>query len=332
MKRALVVGIDKYTDRSVPPLSGCENDAVSVSNILRKNGDGSPNFSVVMLSSDNEIVMFAALSESIKRLFEGDAETVVLYFAGHGFVDEKTKAGYLIAQDGKLGAWGTTLSDVVAQANRAYPHIKSTVIVLDSCQSGAAGDVQVLGDTDVAAVGSGVTILTACRRDGTAAEAHGHGLFTSLFVEGLEGTSADILGRITPASIYSLIDQTLGDWEQRPLYKANVQSFITLRNVAPKVSLETLRRLPEFFSDASSVYELDPSCEPDRGEELDKLALVMVNKTKERIYRQMQNMNRHGLVVPVDQPHMWHAAIYSTGCKLTALGAHYRRLAETDRI
>lgn len=332
MKRALVVGIDRYSDPTLPSLAGCENDAVSMSGVLRKNGDGSPNFSVKTLSSDSETVTSAILTDAIGKLFEGDADTVLFFFAGHGFVDPKSKGGYIVAQDGKQGAWGVTLTDIIAQANKAYPNIKSTVIILDSCQSGAAGEIQVLGDTDTAAIGSGVTILTACRRDGTAAEGSGHGLFTSLVLEGLEGTSADVLGRITPASIYSLIDQTLGDWEQRPLYKANVQTFIALRNVAPKVELETLRRLPEFFPNEGDVFNLDPSFEPERGEEAAKLAHIPVDKTRVTEYRQMQSMNRHGLIVPVDQPHMWHAAVHSTGCKLTALGAHYRRLAEKDRI
>jgi Caspase domain len=329
LKRALVVGIDKYAES---PLAGCENDAVAVGTILRKNGDGSPNFSVILMTSDSAEVNTENLSAAINKLFEGDADTVVFYFAGHGFVDAKTKAGYIVTQNGKLGAWGITLADIVAQANAAYPRIKSTVIVLDSCQSGAAGEIQVLGDTDVAAIGTGVTILTACRRDGTASEIDGHGLFTSLFLEGLQGTSSDIIGRITPASIYTLIDQTLGAWEQRPLYKANVQSFVTLRLVAPKVPIDTLRQLPEFFPNAVDTFSLDPSCEPDRGEETEKFAHIPVDRTKERQYRQMQSLNRHGLVIPVDQPHMWHAAVYSTGCKLTALGAHYRRLAETNHI
>jgi hypothetical protein len=29
---------------------------------------------------------------------------------------------------------------------------------------------------------------------------------------------------------------------------------------------------------------------------------------------------------------MWDAAVKSTGCKLTALGAHYRKLAKMKRI
>jgi hypothetical protein len=29
---------------------------------------------------------------------------------------------------------------------------------------------------------------------------------------------------------------------------------------------------------------------------------------------------------------MWHAAMRSTGCRLTVLGVHYRRLVATKRI
>ena len=109
-------------------------------------------------------------------------------------------------------------------------------------------------------------------------------------------------------------------------------SFITLRQVNPKVPLEVLRRLLKYFPDPTDVFALDPSFEPDRGEEAERLKDIPVNEDNERIYRELQQCNRHGLVVPVNQPHMWHAAVYSTGCKLTATGLHYRKLAEMKRI
>ena len=56
------------------------------------------------------------------------------------------------------------------------------------------------------------------------------------------------------------------------------------------------------------------------------------NPEHERIFGDLQMCNRHGIVVPVNAPHMYYAAINSTGCKLTALGAHYRKLAEMKRI
>ncbi len=90
----------------------------------------------------------------------------------------------------------------------------------------------------------------------TAAESNGRGLFTDMLLDGLTGSSADICGRITPASLYSHVDKPL-PLEQRPIYKANVQTFVTLRQVAPKVPLETLRRLPKYFPDPTDIFSLD---------------------------------------------------------------------------
>ncbi|HYE33860.1 caspase family protein [Methylocaldum sp.] len=329
MKKALVVGIDDY---SSAPLNGCVNDAISIANTLERNGDGSPNFSVRLITSNETHVSSERLSDAIADLFQGDAETALFFFAGHGIINQETNAGYIVSQDGRRGAWGVALSDILSMANKAYPRIKSTVIILDSCHSGFAGEVQALGDNGISAIGNGVTILTACHREGTAAEANGHGLFTEMLLDGLSGSSADICGRITPASVYSHIDQTLGPWEQRPIYKANVQTFVTLREVSPKIPKEVLRRLPEYFPDATYEFPLDPSFEPDRENIPEELRHIPVNENNARVFKELQMCNRHGLVVPLNAEHMYYAAINSTGCKLTALGAHYRKLAEMKRI
>lgn len=330
MRKALVVGIDDY---STSPLTGCVNDAIEVTSKLETNGDGSPNFGIVRLTSNDETITSAKLMVALESLFSGDAETVLFYFAGHGVFDVITNAGYIITTDGKKPNWGISLSVILDMANCAYPRIKSSVIILDSCQSGFAGQVTGLGsDGNVSVIGNGVTILTACHREGYAAESDGHGAFTSILLDGLNGASADIIGRITPASLYTHVDQTLGPWDQRPIYKANVQSFITLRQVNPKIPLDTLRRLPSYFPDPTDMFALDPSFEPDRGEEAERLKDISVDEDNVRIYRELQQCDRCGLVVPVDQPFMWHAAVHSTGCKLTATGVHYRKLVEMNRI
>ena len=329
MKKALVIGIDDYPSH---PLGGCVNDANAIGELLERNGDGSPNFAVRRVTSNDEDVNCDVLQEEISRLFKGTAETALLYFAGHGIIDTATNAGYIVAQDGKKASWGLSLADLLGLANKAYPNIRSTVIILDCCHSGFAGEVSALGNQQVATIGNGVTILTACHRDETAAEDSGHGLFTSILIDGLSGGSADVCGRITPASVYSHVDQTLGAWEQRPLYKANVHTFVTLRQVAPKVPLDVLRRLLTYFPDAADTFPLDPSYEPDRENIPLELRDTPRNPEHERIFKELQNCNRHGLVVPIDAEHMYYAAIQSTGCRLTALGAHYRKLAELKRI
>ena len=329
MRKALIIGIDKY---GTAPLRGCENDATSIANSLQTNGDGSPNFSIRLVTSATETVSSAVMISQLEELFKGDAETVLFYFAGHGIVHLPTNAGYLVSQDGKKGSWGVALSDILVMANKAYPRINSTVIILDCCNSGYAGEVAGLNNEQIAVIGTGLTILTACHREGLAEEFGGTGLFTTFLLEALSGSAADILGRITPASVYSHIDQTLGPWEQRPIYKANVQTFITLRSVAPKISPEILRKLPDYFKNPTDEYPLDPSFEPDRQNIPVEFRELPVNEAHVAIFKDLQLCNRHGLVVPVNAPHMYYAAINSTSCKLTALGAHFRKLAEMKRI
>jgi hypothetical protein len=309
MKKALVIGIDDYPDS---PLTGCVFDAISMANILEKNGDGSPNYSVKRLTSNELEIDSGVLQDSVEELFSSDAETALLYFAGHGTINPKTSAGYLVSQDGRRGALGMSFADVLALANKASPNISSTIIILDSCQSGGLGEVP-SGSSDVASVlGTGVTILTACHRDQLASEVDGQGVFTSILLDGLSGGASDILGRITPASVYAHIDQTLGAWEQRPVYKANVQTFVTLRNVEAKgacpISCVSGQNVPKEFRD------------------------LPVDEDNVRVFKDLQLCNRHSLVVPVGAEHMYYAAIESKTCKLTALGGHYRKLAKTKRL
>ncbi len=330
MNRALVVGINHY-DKN--PLAGCVNDAIGMNDILEAHGNGSPNFDVMRFTSDRDKITTNALHNSIIRLFDGAADIALLYFAGHGIFDEKTGHGYLCTQDGARPSYGVSLKDILKLANEAYPRIKSSVILLDCCQAGAAGDASGFGGGETASIlGSGVTIMTACQKNESADEIAGQGVFTRLLIDALRGSAADILGRITPASVYAHIDQTLGAWEQRPIYKANVQSFVVLRKVPAKVPAEILRKLPTWFPSQADVFPLDPTCEPNRGEFTEKYKNVDIDPVRAATFAELQLCNRHSLIEPVDQPHMWHAAIHGTGCRLTALGAHYRRLAAHKRI
>lgn len=320
MKKALIVGIDDYHHT---PLKTCVNDAQVVSRSLERNEDGSPNFSIKALTNAEGRVDRLDLSRSLQQLFSGTADTVLFYFAGHGIINPETNAGYLVTQDGEAGNWGLSLTELLSLANRAYPNIKSTVIILDCCQSGQMGEPIALGTEPVSFVGSGVTIMTATERDQTATSGHEHGVFTTALLDALDGAAADILGRITPASVYGHIDQTLGPWDQRPVYKANNREFITLRETAPKVPREVLRKLTSYFPEGGATLALDPSFEPTNTE---------ASEANTAIFADLQLCNRHGLVKPVEAEHMYFAAMDRKSCALTPLGQHYRKLAAAGRL
>ncbi|MFS8146438.1 caspase family protein [Rhizobium sp. BR 249] len=331
MKRAVVIGIDDYGEAQ-DNLEGCVADAMAVADKLATHGNGDPNFDVITLTSDTEKVTTEAMDEGLRILFKGKADVVVFYFAGHGLLDAETNRGYLVSQDFTKAVPGISLADIINMANAAHSEISSTVIILDSCHSGFVGELPALGNSSISVIGKGVTILAAADRNQAAAEHDGHGLFTGILLDGLNGSASDVLGRITPPSLYSLVDQTLGGFEQRPVYKANVQQFITLREVAPKVPRIQLRKLKDYFPTPGYILKVDPSFESGRGEFTEEYKDMPVIPENEAIFRDLQTYYKVNLVAPVDQPFPWHAAMYSTGFRLTSQGAHYRRLAEKKRF
>lgn len=321
MKKALFIGINEYAE--LDALSGCENDAAKMAEALSRHADGRPNFEARTLTHCSATPLNKDFLEyEIQNLFSGECDIALFYFAGHGYFDNNIDEGMLIPHDfSPRASNGIRISDVMVWANKAT-NIRNKIIILDCCQAGAAGQERMLkgGETVLA---DGSTILTACRRDEYAKEVNDGGVFTSLMVEALYGAGANILGYITPSSLYSFVDQALGAWDQRPVFKTNVSRFVVLREVGPRVSLDTLRKLPVWFPTATHVFHLDPSFEPTSESPIDENVSIFQN---------LQKCNRHGLVEPVDTEHMYYAAINSTGCRLTALGVYYRNLAIKGRF
>lgn len=315
MRKGLFIGINNY--RYVPQLSGCNNDAMAMASVLERHSSGRPNFSNVVLTSAEEEVSLAVLRDNIRSLFSGKSDVALLYFAGHGQFDTETDEGVLVPQDYKTNGDGLRVSDILKWAQDAT-QIENKIIILDCCESGGAGESRALKG-GASMLSEGITILTACKKTESAMEKNSHGLFTGLLLQALYGGAANVLGKITPGSVYSFVDNALGAWEQRPVFKTNVSQFIALREVAPLVPEETLRKLPDWFSDPSFEFPLDPSYEPTE--------TAVFNPDNGNVFAQLQKCNRHSLIEPVDAEHMYYAAINSTGCRLTALGAYYRELA-----
>lgn len=325
MRKALIVGIDYYD--SVTPLHGCVNDAHSVKSVLERHADGAINFSVKLLTGTGatDRVSRGELKEAVKDLFSGDAETALFYFAGHGFIE--ITGGYLITSECKTGDDGLSLNDVLTLANTSAA--KNKIIVLDSCHSGVAG-TSTVSKTYSAELAEGLTILTASTVEQYATEKNGSGVFTSLFVDALSGAGANLVGDVTPGSVYAHIDQSLGPWEQRPVFKTNVKSFVSLRKVQPPISLADLQKLSDLFPFPGFQFQLDPTYEPEMKGRDQGMPLPIPAHTK--TFEVLQKYNRLNLLVPIGAPHMWNAAMESKACQLTALGEHYRKLVEKARI
>ena len=319
MRKALIVGIDYYDDPQIDALTGCVNDAHALKAMLDRHADSSVNFGTRLMAGTGpkDVLTRSELKEAVRELFADDAEIALFYFAGHGHIE--STGGYLCAGDCRTGDDGLPLAEVMTYANKSKARNK--IIILDSCYGGALGDHAV--HDKVSEIFEGVTILTASTKGQYAAEAGGGGVFTGLLVDALGGAAANLVGDVTPGGVYSHIDQSLGTWSQRPVFKTNVKTFVSLRKVQPPLEPADLRRISKLFPAAGFEFPLDPSYEP-REPQADPI--------KTPIFAILQKYNRVNLLVPVGVPHMYDAAVQSKTVKLTALGEHYRRIAAKGLI
>ena len=305
-------------------MHGCVNDANSVCDVLKRNGDGTLNFNVNLMcaTSEETYITRGKLKDAIKELFADELEIALFYFAGHGSYD--ALGGYLCTSEVTREDEGLSLDDVMALVAKSKALNK--VIILDSCHSGFAASSKVMPNYSM--LHSGTTILAACDEKQYASETEGHGVFTNLLTEALYGGAMNLLGEVSPGSIYSYIDRSLGGWEQRPIFKANIKSFVSLRKNPPPIDISQLRRITEFFQTPYEEFALDPTYEPDKHEVDNK----EVNKDHEAIFAILQKYVKLNLVTPVGEEHMYYAAIRSKSCKLTVQGQHYWNLVHKDTI
>lgn len=314
--RALVVGIDHYP---TSPLAGCVEDARRIGSLLERHDDGSPNFAVRYLTSDNEPVTRNTLLDALEDLLAQPADVVLLHFSGHGVLAEI--GGHLVTVDADGHNIGVSSHDLMTRIARAPA--KEIIVLLDCCDSGsfaAPSEAQI----DTTVIRDGLTLLTASGPREAATETSRGGVFTSAVVEALEGGAADVVGRVTAAGIYSYLDEALGPWDQRPHMKASLERVAELRRCHPAVTPSTLRLLTEWFPSPTDEYRLDPSYEPTEKPQHDE---------HEGIFTQMQKCRAARLIEPVPpEEHMYFAAMNSGSCRLTPLGRRYHRLVRDNRL
>ncbi|MFI5960500.1 caspase domain-containing protein [Cryptosporangium sp. NPDC051539] len=327
MRKALIVGIDHY--KYLPELHGCVKDAHSVRGALEEHATGEPNFVSprMITASAPSSVTRDHLRDAVEELFTDDPEIALFYFAGHGWFDDT--GGFLSASDCRSGHDGVALNEVMTFANNSPAQNK--VIILDCCHSGTVADVPLR--RGMAEVSTGTTILTASTDRQYSVGTRRGGVFTNLLVDALGGSAANLVGEITPGSVYAHIDQSLGPWAQRPVFKTNVKRFVSLKRVRPPITRNDLKALVTLFPAPGHRFALDPSFEPERSS--DQKADVSIpppDPAHTATFAVLQNYAKVNLLRPVDAPHLWHAAMWSKSCELTVLGQHYWQLVNDKLI
>lgn len=328
MRKALIVGIDHY--EHIGSLKGCVNDAHEVYSALARHSDGTINFprpKLLLSNGPESSVDRSELKEAARELFRDEAEIALFYFSGHGYTEDT--GGFLCTSDSSSGDDGLSLVELLTIANNSPATNK--IIILDSCHSGAAA-ISSSGGSQ-ADIRDGVTILAASTATQYAMEIGGSGVFTSLLVDALQGAAANLIGDITPGSVYAHIDQSLGPWEQRPVFKTNVKMFVSLRRTNAPIPLADLQQLKVIFPAPEHQLQLDPSYEPERSADQEKdPGIPDPDPANTAIFKVLQNYVKVNLVRPVGAPHMYHAAMENKSCELTKLGEHYWKLVDQELI
>ena len=193
---AIVIGINNY--EKWPGLEFAAADANAVKDTLQKTG-----FDDITLIMDKEATQRRILSELFHTLPQkvGRNDRVLFYFAGHGQTEELPgggKKGYIIPVDAEADSYASTavsMEQIRSLSSRiAAKHI---FYVMDCCYSGLGlnrspgvwpGISDYLRKVSAMRV---VQIITAGGQGEQVQEREGHGLFTSYFLEAIEG-KADI--------------------------------------------------------------------------------------------------------------------------------------------
>ena len=135
-KIALLFGVNAYQD-PIPSLKTPTNDVASVANILRQQ----QGYDVRVFENPTKRDIVQAVNRVIHESTVNDS--VLLYYAGHGYVLPKTKTGYWIPTDGDARNPANWISNNdVARMLHNLP-ARQVLLISDSCYSGklAEGDV-----------------------------------------------------------------------------------------------------------------------------------------------------------------------------------------------
>ena len=130
-KIAVLIGIDLYSDARIPKLGNAVADARAVAASLETN----LGYQTLVLANPTRATVFRTLNRLAAEV--GPADSVVLYYAGHGELVEKTGQGYWQPSDADATRPETWISNAdVGRMLRQLP-ASQLAMVSDSCFSGS---------------------------------------------------------------------------------------------------------------------------------------------------------------------------------------------------
>jgi hypothetical protein len=202
---AFIVANENYPDAPVPYSL---NDGRMFAEYCEKAfGIPKANINMYEDATYGKLIAMMEKVKSIAEAYDGEA-TIIIYYAGHGFPDDKQSAAYLLPIDGSgsdITTTGYSLEKLYAEL--AKVPLKDAIVLLDACFSGAKREDDMLAQSRGVAIkvkqehpAGKMLVFSASQGDETAhqMEDKHHGMFTYFLLKGIQQNGGDVtMGDLT---------------------------------------------------------------------------------------------------------------------------------------
>lgn len=243
--KALLIGVNKYKDKTFRNLNNVTNDILGIGGILGNSSVdyGQRNLLGTEATKDNII-------QSLEAFFGcNNEDTVFLYWAGHGSSDGN---GFFIAYDTENDNKRNTAVEMsYIKELIENTSAKAVVVMFDCCYSGTvargASDFKATIERSLHVTGNGKVIIAACDyyQEAYELDNENHGRFTYHVLQGLEGKAADIKGNVNVFDLYSYVSSEMSQYPnlQTPVFNGKVTSPIILNSIETRVCGENNNKI-----------------------------------------------------------------------------------------
>jgi tetratricopeptide (TPR) repeat protein len=246
----LIIGANNYQDTTFQTLQYAENDARALAQWLVnvKGGAWSPgDVQLVQGTHATKELIESLITQMCLTLAEPD-DTVLLYFAGHAFLDERNGDGYL-ALSNTLYANPLSGLHLLSFANQIMARCRAAhmLVILDCFQTGPAWQMRRASPYDVRPL-MGPTLpamlqqlsnrifLCSCRGNAGAPETgeRSLGMFMHRTIVGLSGSARDAsTGQVNLQSLFSYLSSILGEQQSPRPFGQERTPLILVGDTAP---------------------------------------------------------------------------------------------------
>lgn len=251
----LIIGVNKYQDTAFRPLKFAETDARAIAQWLvnAQGGKWSPQDVQLVLGAQATDELVESLITQMCGNSAGPDDLVLIYFAGHAFLDEIKGEGYL-ALANTYHQQPTTGLNLLSLARYALSKSRASkvLVILDCFQTGEVWTMRrsslydskpLLGPTLLNALqqSNGRMFLCSCRGNELAPEVgeRNLGMLAHRIIVGLSGSASDpTTGQVTLQHLHTFLFSALGE-QQRPQLFGQGQFVLVgdISSAAPVASL-----------------------------------------------------------------------------------------------